>query len=318
MSPSTQPGRAQRAGQLALGLIWLIDGALQYQPFMFHRSFVTDVILPNADGQPGFIASPITWIAHQIEPRVALFNAIAATLQVLIGIGLLAGRRWVKPALAVSFVWAAGIWFTGEGLGGFFSGAANPLTGAPGAALLYVAAGLMLWPRTEGSGLGLLGTRGAKAAWAAFWLSSAVLWLLPANDGANSVHDAIANAPSGTGWLTSLLNSAANATTGHGGTIALVMAALSAGLAVSIITGVAARTSLLSGIAMSLVFWVVGQGLGGIFTGSATDVSTAPLVILIGGLLLTAEPAPVSAPLVASRMNIHSGLRGARRAMESS
>ena len=283
--------RVQRAGQIALGLIWLIDGALQYQPYMFHKTFITGVLLPNAQGQPGIIASPITWIAQQIEPHVALFNVFAATLQVLIGLGLLAGRRYARPALAVSFVWAAGIWFTGEGLGGFFSGSANPLTGAPGAALLYIVAGMIVWPRGDGR-LGLIGARGAVAAWAALWLSSAVLWMLPANDGANAVHDAIANAPSGAGWLSSLLSSAASATAGHGGTIALLMGVASVCIAASIVTGVAVRASLIAAVVLSLAFWVLGQGLGGIFTGPATDVSTAPLVVLIGGLLyaLRAQP----------------------------
>ncbi|HEU5442483.1 MAG TPA: hypothetical protein VFU61_01580, partial [Steroidobacteraceae bacterium] len=109
-------GRAARAGQISLGLLWLIDGGLQFQPYMFGKSFVTGVLLPSAAGQPGFIGAPIGWVAHLIEPHVALFNAFAATLEVLIGLGLL-HRRTVGAALAVSFAWAAGIWFGGEGLG---------------------------------------------------------------------------------------------------------------------------------------------------------------------------------------------------------
>jgi hypothetical protein len=58
-----------------------------------------------------------------------VFNAFASTLQVVIGLGLFYGRT-VKPALLVSFIWATGIWFTGEGLGMLFTGTASPLTGA--------------------------------------------------------------------------------------------------------------------------------------------------------------------------------------------
>jgi hypothetical protein len=36
------------------------------------------------------------------------------------------------------------------------------------------------------------------------------------------------------------------------------------------------------GIALSLAFWVVGQSLGGYYTGLATDPSTSPLFILLG------------------------------------
>jgi hypothetical protein len=285
----TTASRVQRAGQIALGLIWLIDGALQYQPYMFHQSFITGVILPNAQGQPGIVASPITWIAHLIAPHVAVFNAFAATIQVLIGLGLIAGRRWVKPALLASFAWAAGIWFTGEGLGAVLTGNADPLTGAPGAALLYIVAGLIVWPAGERR-LGLIGERGTRLAWAALWTSSAVLWLMPANDGAASVHNAVVAVPSGAGWLTSVLSSAASATAGLGTPIALCLASLSLAIGVSALTGKASRTFLAAGIALNLVYWVFGQGLGGVFTGSATDVNTAPLVILIGSLLLAMRP----------------------------
>jgi hypothetical protein len=76
----------QRRLQIALGLIWLADGALQFQPFMFGRSFVTKIIAPNAIGEPGLVAGPVRFMAHLIEPRVALFNVFAATIQVLIGL----------------------------------------------------------------------------------------------------------------------------------------------------------------------------------------------------------------------------------------
>jgi hypothetical protein len=50
---------------------------------MFGRSFVTLTIAPNAIGQPGFVAGPVTFVAHLIEPRVALFSVVAAKIQVL-------------------------------------------------------------------------------------------------------------------------------------------------------------------------------------------------------------------------------------------
>jgi len=283
--------RLSRLGQVVLGLIWLIDGILQFQPYMFGKTFVTGVILPNATGQPGIIAAPITWIANLIEPHMTAFNAFAATLQVLIGLGLLY-RRTVKPALLVSFVWAIGIWFSGEGLGLIFTGTASPLTGAPGAALLYVIAGLICWPRERGAAAaGLIGERGARFAWAAIWLGSAALWLLPANDSSNGVHDAIAAVPTGAGWLTQLLSSAATATAGRGTEIAIVMAIVSATIGVGVLRNRHAKPLLVTAIVISLVYWVFGQALGGVFTGQATDVNAAPLMILIASLLLALQPA---------------------------
>jgi hypothetical protein len=290
----SRAARVTRIGQVVLGLLWLIDGLLQFQPYMFGKTFITGVLLPNAVGQPGIIASPITWLANLIEPHVVIFNLFAATIQVAIGAGLLY-RRTVKLALLASFGWALGIWFTGEGLGMIFTGSANPLTGAPGAALLYIVVGLIVWPgtrrvqtttkRAQIKPYGLLGQRGTRLAWAALWLGSAVLWLLPDNRSASATHDAIAAVPSGAGWLTSILDTAANATAGHGTIIAIVMAGVSAVIGVMVLRDWRATSALIAGVAISLIYWVVGQGFGGVLTGQATDVSTAPLVILIAALI---------------------------------
>lgn len=271
--------RVRRVGQVALGAIWLIDGALQFQPVMFGRSFVTDVILPNAFGQPTVLAAPVNWIGHLIEPHAVLFNALAATLQVLIGLGLMS-KRTVKSSLAVSFVWAMAIWVVGEGAGGLLTGTASPLTGAPGAALLYIVVGLMVWPRDGDS------MRGERLAWAVLWLASAGLWLLPANQAPGSVHDAIASTPSGADWLATTLRAVAHMAAGQGTSIALTAAGLSTLIAVSALAGAAQRSFVALGVVVSMVFWVVGQGFGGVLSGTATDVSTGPLVILMGCILL--------------------------------
>ena len=276
---------AARKLQITLGAIWLIDGVLQIQPFMFSRSFVTQIIAPNEANQPGLIAAPIRVVAHLIEPRVALFNLLAITIQVLIGLGLMY-RPTVKPALLVSFAWALGVWWIGEGLGGLFTGNASPLTGAPGAALLYVLAGLIVWPRgrsrTAAAGVGgVLGERGARGAWALVWLGFAALWLLPANRAPAAVHDAIANAPSGAHWLANIQATAASAAGGHGLAIALVAAGLSAAVGLSALCARWATLALVLATVIGLVCFVLGEGMGGILTGSGTDPNTGPLIILL-------------------------------------
>lgn len=267
----------QRAVQIALGLTWLLDGALQFQPFMFGRGFVSKVIAPNAIGQPGLVAGPVRLAAHLIEPRVALFSAVAATIQVLIGLGLI-HRRTVRAALLVSFGWALGVWWIGEGLGGLLTGTASPLTGAPGPALLYVLVGLLAWPTKAG---GLLGERGARRAWAALWVGSAALWLLPANRAANAMHDAIAGAPSGAAWLSSIHSDLAAATAGRGLLIATVAAGLSLAIALAVLLGRWTRPMLSLSLAISLVYFVLGQGMGGVLTGSGTDPGSGPLLMLL-------------------------------------
>lgn len=281
--------RRLRALQIALGSLWLLDGTLQCQPFMFSRAFVTKVIAPNAAGQPALVAQPIVWMSHLIEPRVALFNAFAAALQMLIGAGLLY-RRTVKAALIASFAWAFGVWWFGEGLGMLLTGDASPLTGAPGAVLLYVLVGLIVWPvgdprKAPRNGGLLLGTLGTKAAWAALWLLTAWLWLAPANRGAQATHDAIAAAPNGMSWLASIQRSAAQVAAGNGLAIAIAMAALCAAIGVAVLLDWHPSAFLALSCLIALAWWLLGQGLGGILTGSATDPSTGPLLVLLAASL---------------------------------
>jgi len=68
-----------------------------------------------------------------------LVNALAPP-QVMTGLALVYGRT-VNPALAASCAWAAATWPAGEGFGGILTSTANPLTGAPGAALPYTSPG---------------------------------------------------------------------------------------------------------------------------------------------------------------------------------
>lgn len=275
----------QRRLQVALGLIWLVDGALQLQPFMFSRSFVTQIIAPNAIGQQGFVAAPVTYMAHLIEPRVALFNLFAAAIQLLIGLGLIY-RPTVKVALPGIVLVGAGCLVDRRGLGGLLTGTASPLTGAPGAALLYVLVGLLAWPRAgcqtgSAAARGVLGERGARAAWAALWLGSGVLWLMPANRAAGAVHDAIANAPSGAGWLSSIQSSVAAATAGQGLAIAIIAAVVSAVIGLAVLFDRGTKPLLALSVVIAVVYFVIGQGMGGVFTGSGTDPGTGPLLILL-------------------------------------
>jgi hypothetical protein len=279
-----------RLGQIVLGLIWCVDGLLKLQPFFLHH-LVSGVIDPNAVGQPGIIGDPITWIAGVIKPHQEIFAVFSALGEIAIGVGLLV-RRTVKPALLVSFAWALNVWLTGEGLNGLFTSTTpSPLSGIIGTTPMYVLAGLLVWPRgsTADGGeahFGLLGEAGARIVWAALWLGSAALWLFPSNAGAKALGGAFTDAPAGAGWLTSLHSSAAHAVGGSGMTLTLVLAVVSAEIGLSVLWGRGTRVALLASIPLLLVFWFLGEGLGGLVTGEATDVGTVPPMILIAVLLL--------------------------------
>ncbi len=144
-SPLRRARLDARTIQVILGLTWIVAGALQFQPFMFSRGFAAQVIAPTIKGQPGWVGAPMTWSLHALEHHGLLLNAACATVQTLIGLGLLF-RRTVKPALVASIGWAIGVWWFGEGFGELLTGTASPLTGAPGAVILYALVGVLVWP----------------------------------------------------------------------------------------------------------------------------------------------------------------------------
>src|SRR5271170_4739779 len=111
---------ARRVLQLALAGVWLLDGVLQYQSFMFTKAF-GQMLAATAHGNPGVIASPINWDARLIEHHVVALNSIFATIQLLLGLGI-ACRPTVRVALAASIAWALAVWWFGEGLGGVLTG----------------------------------------------------------------------------------------------------------------------------------------------------------------------------------------------------
>lgn len=267
----------RRALQTALGLIWLLDAGLQFQSFMYSHGFIA-MLSGLAAGQPGWVASSVKWGAQSAAGNLDLYNTLFALVQVSIGLGLLC-RRTVKPALAVSFVWALVVWWFGEAFGMLFMTMAAPLTGAPGAVLLYALIGAIVWPGQRPGGL--LGVRGARTAWAVLWLAMAWLWLETPSSSANASAGAIEAAPSGMGWLSTLQEWAAKGAHGNGLIIALVMAGASVAIAVAVAANWHAKPFLVAAIVLNLIFWTLGQGFGGIFEGGATDPNAGLLFVVL-------------------------------------
>lgn len=296
---------SRRAFQTVLGLIWLLDGALQFQPFMYSKGFI-QMLTGTAAGQPHWLASSINWAADLAQGNLTVFNTLFALTQVAIGLGLLY-RRTVKPALVLSLVWALGVWWFSEGFGMMFAGG-NPLTGAPGAVLLYAIIGLLVWPGARPGGL--LGLRGARITWCAMWLVMAWAWLLAPNSSANATSGAIMSAPDA-GFLRSLQSSAASVASGHGLVIAIVLALVSAAIGVAVAKNWRPAPFIALAIVLNLGYWVIGQGFGGIFyTDSATDPNAGPLFVLLALVLysLTRSDAAVSqaADIAAGHGRAHS------------
>ncbi|NEN05951.1 hypothetical protein G3T36_08695 [Diaminobutyricibacter tongyongensis] len=249
---------ARRALQLALAALWLLDGLLQLQPFMFTPAFATQVLAAAANGNPGWLASPIRWASGIVEHEPVLINTGFAALQLAIGLGI-AWRRSVKPALAVSIVWSLLVWWFGEGLGGLFSGGADPLTGAPGAVVLYAVLGVLLWPTQKPTTCDFVATQpvgpvAARVVWAVLWGGLALL--------------ALVRGPLAPAGLV---------------TLGLVAgSAILAVIAVAVFLPVSAmRVGVILALVASAWIWVVGESLGDPGGGMSTDPDSGPLLALI-------------------------------------
>jgi len=160
--PARRCSVGRRGLQVALGVLWLLDGALQLQPALVTDRFAREVLAPAATGQPGWVSWPVLHAAQWIGAHAVVAGLSFAVVQLAIGAGLLV-RRTVRPALVLSVAWALGVWIVGEGLGGIAGGTASLVTGAPGAALLYAGLALAAWPGGAATGDG--GRRQAVPHW---------------------------------------------------------------------------------------------------------------------------------------------------------
>jgi hypothetical protein len=294
---------ARRALQLVLAAIWLLDGVLQYQGFMFTGGF-NQMLAGTADGNPAVIAKPITWDATLVDHHMVLFNAIFATIQLLLGLGI-AFRPTARVALAASVLWALGVWWFGEGLGGVLSGAASPLNGAPGAVVIYALLAVLLWPVDREipapfTAARAVGAHVARALWAVLWLSLAYFALTPDNRAPAGVSGMIADMESGEPvWLQDLQKGAASliGSDGLAASVALAVALVLIAAGVYLPARIAKATLVLA-IVVAAFIWVFAQAFGGILAGGATDVNSGPLLALLALAYWPLRTAPVTPPAV--------------------
>lgn len=279
------PPDIRRRLLLVLAGIWLLDGILQFQEFMFSRGF-SQMLGGTASGNPGFIASPITWSAKIIADHGTATNAVFAIIQLLIGLGI-ALRPTAKPALAASIIWSLGVWWLGEGLGGVLNGAASPANGAPGAVIIYALLAVLLWPPRRDKPASFVAGRTvgpaiAKSLWLVLWGGLAYLALQPATKAPKALGGMVAGMASGQpSWLASADTHLGSFLTRHGPGTAVLMAVALAVIAVGIfLPRPAARTAVALAVVAAAFFWLA-QGLGGILAGAGTDPNSGPLLALL-------------------------------------
>ena len=303
----------RRALQLGLAAIWLLDGVLQYQPFMYTKAFARSLAAAAA-GNPAVIARPITWDATLVGHHLVLLNTIFATIQLLLGVGI-AFRPTVRLALAASVAWSLGVWWFGEGLGGVLNGGADLVNGGPGAVILYALLAVLLWPADRpGKPAPCIAARAvgapvARALWLVLWLSFGCSALLPANRAPQAINGMIVSMNSGQpGWLAAILRAAAALVAGQGLATSIVLAVACAVVAVGVyLPRRAAAAGLALAIVMAVVVWVAAQALGGILASGATDPNSGPLLVLLAlaywpARRRPARPAPPSAAAAAGSL----------------
>lgn len=308
---------ARRRLHLVLAAVWLWDGVLQYQSFMFTPAFGRQVLAPTAQGNPAVIADPITWAAGIVERHPGATNAAFATIQLLLGLGI-AWRPTVKAALAGSILWALAVWWLGEGLGGVLAGSANSLSGAPGAVILYALLAVLLWPTHSNADTAAelsspssswfvaawpVRATTARLLWLVLWGSLAFFAVQPANRAPQALHDVIAQMASGQpGWLAAIEKTSAGLLAGRGGTVSIVFAVVLAVIALGVfLPAPAARVVLVLTVVVAAVIWVIGEGLGEPFGGQATDPNSGPLLALLAAAywpIRALRPAPDATPAV--------------------
>ncbi|MCU4185800.1 hypothetical protein K6U06_15635 [Acidiferrimicrobium sp. IK] len=278
---------ARRKLQVALGVAWLVDAALQYQPSMFARAFVTDTIEPTASGAPWVVAHPTLWASHLMIHHIAVYNSVFATVQLVIALAIF-HRPLVRFGLGLSVAWGLGVWWLAEGIGGIFDNA-SPLTGAPGAVLLYVVVALLVWPRPAGGAepgasvaeQGALGARPSRLAWSALWAGFVLLVLERTNRAPSAVHDLILGGERGEpAWIKAIDRVLAALAAHHGNEISIGLAVAFAAVGLSVWDRRTARAGVLVAAALGLVIWLV-EDLGAIATGAGTDLNSGPLLILL-------------------------------------
>jgi hypothetical protein len=281
--------------QIGLGSLWLLDGALQCQPFMFGRGFASQILAPAGVGLPGLLGEPLHAAIRVASDQPVLANGAFALIQILLGLGLLT-RRFTRVTLGASIVWALSVWIGGEGLGGLGAGA-TLLTGAPGAALLYAVIAVVAWPSGEPRA-DERPSRWALPAWCALWLLAAGLQLIDGNSSTSFTMMLRAAQSSAPGWVARIDRHLAHLQAPSwiaAGVIALyVLVAIW-----SLVPGWTRHLSIGIGIAVAVMGWVFFQGLGDLTSGQATDPNSGPLIVLlalavVGAHSRTVDQDPIS------------------------
>ncbi|MGH9920218.1 MAG: hypothetical protein ACRD6W_15295 [Nitrososphaerales archaeon] len=271
----------RRHVRAAVGAAWVIAAILAAQPAGFTSDWWRFSAGQSAMGEPAAIRHSILWAVGIAGSHAVVFNILLVGLQAMIGLALIFGRA-ERLAILASVPLALGIWWIGEGFGALPTGFATFVGGAPGAVVLYPVLAFLAWPGTdavrEKAGVS---PRLAKGLWLLLWCGQAALllpWRFPSGQVLGATVEEVNAGPP---WITKINDGVSEYLSVHGSFVMLALTILCVVIGLTIAFDRGRRTGLVVGCAVMALSWVVFQGAGGLLTGDATDLNTAPLVVLL-------------------------------------
>jgi cytochrome oxidase Cu insertion factor (SCO1/SenC/PrrC family) len=300
--------------RVAFGCLWVFDGILQAQVSM-------PLGLPSGVLQPAGSSSP-GWVQHLVNIGVTIWSnhpipaaASAVWIQIGVGLWLLAAPRgnWSRFGGLASAGWGLIVWVFGEAFGGIFAPGLTWLFGAPGAAVFYVIAGVLVALPERSWSSPRLG-RVVLVGMGVFFVGMSVLQAWPGRGFWQGQVDPHATAGTLTGmvqsmagtpqpgFLSSWVAAFAAFDAAHGWAVNLVVVVVLAAIGTGFLTGRVrvVRIAAAAGVLLCLADWVLVEDLG-FLGGVGTDPNSMipmALVFVAGYLALT--PAVVAVPAVPS------------------
>jgi cytochrome oxidase Cu insertion factor (SCO1/SenC/PrrC family) len=296
---------ARRVLRVGFGVLWIVDGALQAQSGM-PLGLPSSVVAPSESGNPAWLQHIVNfgltvWQNHPVSVAVA---AVWIQLGIGLWLVLVPAGRWSRLGGVVSVGWACSVWVFGETLGGLLAPGTSWMFGAPGAAVFYAVAGVLIalpmrpWQdrllgRRLLAGLGLLLV--VMAVLQA--LPNAGFWTSGSSNALATMSTQMSQTPQ-PGWLAGLLRSFASFDAANATAVTVVVVAALAAIGLALLSGRErlVRPALAGAFVLCLADWVLVQDLG-VLGGVGTDPnSMIPTLLLItAGYLALTRPAVAAA-----------------------
>jgi hypothetical protein len=281
-----------RLAGLMLGGLWLLDGLLQLQPYMFTHAFEVSVIQSSIDGLPEPLSSHLhTIVSAYLVPFSKSLNLVFAALELAVGVLMVTPKRLALiGGCVLSAAWSLLIWVIGEGMGGVTTFTVVRLNlrypeslimGFPGAALLYFLISIFIllslkrgWILGEAlriTGVAVFGVGGLLQLLPEFWDPRVQFAMFSSSVLMGSAPRLLTPAIMEMAYYIAMNTIIAN----------MLEIIVSVALAVCFALRLPARVVVPLAAGWLGFVWVFGMGFMGLLNGTATDPGTPPLLFLL-------------------------------------